>query len=82
MIQTQPFYIAGLKDIEKCKSSAFGAMGCFIFTFLASVCLVMMEGRRHIELPMAQGGYTQVRQRLPNEYDLAVPESLQRGTFS
>ena len=37
MLSTQPFFIAGIEDEEKARSSAFGAMGCFIVTFLLSV---------------------------------------------
>jgi hypothetical protein len=37
LIQTQPFFIAGIEDPEEARSSAFGAMGMFLFTFLASM---------------------------------------------
>jgi len=36
MATTQPFYIAGVADHEKFKDNAFGAMGMFIFSFMAS----------------------------------------------
>ena len=33
----QPFYVSGLEDIEAAKSSAFGALGLFIFAFASSI---------------------------------------------
>ena len=33
----QPFYVSGLEDIEAAKSSAFGALGLFIFAFATSL---------------------------------------------
>jgi hypothetical protein len=36
MIQSQSFYISGLEDPEEARKSAFGAMGMFVVTFVAS----------------------------------------------
>eukprot|EP00978_Attheya_sp_CCMP212_P027444 scaffold91900_cov59-Attheya_sp.AAC.5 len=43
MISKQPFYIGGLEDVDHCKSSAFGAVGMFVFTFVASVAHICYE---------------------------------------
>jgi len=37
LIQTQPFFIAGIEDASEARTSAFGAMGMFLFTFVASL---------------------------------------------
>jgi len=37
LLATQPFLIAGIEDYDTAKSSAFGAAGMFVFTFLASM---------------------------------------------
>ena len=37
MIHTQPFFIGGINNDAQAQTSAFGAMGMFIFTFLASI---------------------------------------------
>lgn len=34
---TQPFFIAGIENQATAQSSAFGASGLFLFTFLASM---------------------------------------------
>jgi len=36
-LATQPFLIAGIEDYDTAKSSAFGASGMFVVTFLASM---------------------------------------------
>jgi len=43
LISKQPFYIGGLEDVDLCKSSAVGAMGMFLFTFVASVAHICYE---------------------------------------
>lgn len=37
MIQTQSFYISGIEDPDQAKTNAYGAMGMFLFTFIASL---------------------------------------------
>ena len=37
MIHTQPFFIGGLENVEEARSNAFGAMGMFLVTFVASM---------------------------------------------
>eukprot|EP00561_Arcocellulus_cornucervis_P011312 CAMPEP_0185816878 /NCGR_PEP_ID=MMETSP1322-20130828/18199_1 /TAXON_ID=265543 /ORGANISM="Minutocellus polymorphus, Strain RCC2270" /LENGTH=232 /DNA_ID=CAMNT_0028513859 /DNA_START=48 /DNA_END=746 /DNA_ORIENTATION=+ len=37
LLTYQPFYVSGLEDLEGAKSSAFGALGTFIFTFASSI---------------------------------------------
>jgi hypothetical protein len=36
MLTTQPFFITGIDDVEEAKSSAFGAFGMFMATFVLS----------------------------------------------
>jgi hypothetical protein len=37
MIHTQPFFISGIEDMAEARASAWGATGCFLVTFLASM---------------------------------------------
>jgi hypothetical protein len=37
MIHSQPFFIAGIEDAAVARASAWGATGCFLVTFLASM---------------------------------------------
>lgn len=37
MIHSQSFFIGGLENDEEARSNAFGAMGMFLFTFVASL---------------------------------------------
>uniref|UniRef100_A0A7S4JA43 Uncharacterized protein n=1 Tax=Odontella aurita TaxID=265563 RepID=A0A7S4JA43_9STRA len=43
MILKQPFYISGLKDVENCKQSAFGAMVLFVIVFFVSICYLCFD---------------------------------------
>ena len=45
MITTQPFYIGGLDDPDDARSSAFGAAGMFLATFVLSVIGIWYDGR-------------------------------------
>lgn len=61
MLTTQSFFIAGIEDEEKAKSSAFGAMGCFIFTFAASVAGIWYDSNKSpsdiVETDMPESEY-------------------------
>jgi hypothetical protein len=60
MISSQSFFIAGLEDPEEAKNSAFGAMGMFIFTFVASVGGIVYDSNfKKVEIgtPEAAEGY-------------------------
>lgn len=37
MLVKQPFFVGGIDDVDTAKSSAFGAAGMFLFTFVVSV---------------------------------------------
>jgi hypothetical protein len=37
VIYSQPFFISGIENDEEARASAFGAMGMFLVTFLASL---------------------------------------------
>jgi len=37
IINSQPFFIAGIEDEDKAKTSAFGAMVMFVLTFVGSI---------------------------------------------
>jgi hypothetical protein len=43
MLIHQPFFIGGIDDVEKAKSSAFGAAGTFFFTFLISILYLIAD---------------------------------------
>lgn len=49
MIQTQPFFIAGIEDYDEAKSSAFGAMAMFVVTFVASLLGMWYDSQNKIE---------------------------------
>lgn len=54
LITTQPFYLAGIEDVEKAQGSAYGATGMFLFTFLASIGGIWFDSMQKIE-PVANG---------------------------
>ena len=54
LITTQPFYLAGIEDVEKAQGSAYGATGMFLFTFLASIGGIWFDSMQKIE-PAANG---------------------------
>ena len=54
LITTQPFYLAGIDDVEKAQGSAYGATGMFLFTFLASIGGIWFDSMQKIE-PVANG---------------------------
>ena len=54
MLQSQPFFIAGIEDSEFAGANAFGAMGCFLFCFVASMVGMWYDSQYKVE-PM-QGG--------------------------
>mmetsp|Transcript_3109 Transcript_3109/g.5270 ORF Transcript_3109/g.5270 Transcript_3109/m.5270 type:complete len:105 (-) Transcript_3109:57-371(-) len=56
MIHTQPFYIGGLKSDAQAQTSAFGAMGMFVFTFLASLCGIYYDSHFKKEPLPAENG--------------------------
>ena len=41
MLVHQPFLMGGIEDVEKAKTSAFGAAGTFFFTFLISIVYLL-----------------------------------------
>jgi hypothetical protein len=49
MIQTQSFFIAGLDDADAARNSAFGAMGMFLFTFVASMLGIWYDSQHKPE---------------------------------
>ena len=43
MLVHQPFMVGGIDDVEKAKTSAFGAAGTFFFTFLISILYLIAD---------------------------------------
>mmetsp|Transcript_6139 Transcript_6139/g.13592 ORF Transcript_6139/g.13592 Transcript_6139/m.13592 type:complete len:84 (+) Transcript_6139:292-543(+) len=41
MLVKQPFFIGGIEDVDVAKSSAFGAAGMFLFTFVVSIMFLV-----------------------------------------
>ena len=37
MVSTQPFFIAGIDNVDRAKTSAFGSMAMFIVAFVLSI---------------------------------------------
>ena len=56
MIQTQPFFIAGIEDYDEAKSNAFGAMAMFVVTFVASLLGMWYDSQNKIEETTAADG--------------------------
>lgn len=46
MLMKQPFYIGGIEDVERAKSSAFGAAATFLFTFVVSIAYMIMDAQK------------------------------------
>jgi hypothetical protein len=49
MIQSQPFFIAGLDDPSENRNSAFGAMFMFMVTFSLSIAGIWYDGQQKAE---------------------------------
>lgn len=45
MLVHQPFFIGGIEDVEKAKSSAFGAAGTFFLVFLISIVYLIADAQ-------------------------------------
>lgn len=45
MLIHQPFFIAGIEDVDGAKNSAFGAAGTFFLTFLISIIYLIADNR-------------------------------------
>lgn len=52
----QPLYILGVEDVEQAKSSAFGAAGTFLFTFIVSIVYMIRESKPNRLQTARQGG--------------------------
>ena len=46
MLTKQPFYIAGIEDVEQAQSSAWGAMTMFLVTFVASLAGIWYDNSK------------------------------------
>mmetsp|Transcript_21168 Transcript_21168/g.44250 ORF Transcript_21168/g.44250 Transcript_21168/m.44250 type:complete len:105 (-) Transcript_21168:342-656(-) len=46
MLVKQPFFIGGIEDVDVAKSSAFGASGMFLFTFVVSILVLVRNSGR------------------------------------
>ena len=68
MISTQPFFIAGIEDVAEAKSSAFGACGMFIFTFVASTVGIWYDtqSKALAQSEEAEAGYQLAGADFPN----------------
>ena len=72
MIQSQSFFIAGLENDEEARTNAFGAMGMFLFTFVASLAGMWYDSRSKAE-PVTDG-------EEEGEYHLSHGEMPSYGT--
>lgn len=48
MLMTQPFFVGGIENVEKSKSSAFNAAFLFFITFLSSIGYMIHDSRRTV----------------------------------
>lgn len=46
MLQTQPFFIAGIEDPEQARDNAFGATGMFLVCFILSIAGIYYDGKK------------------------------------
>mmetsp|Transcript_4002 Transcript_4002/g.6696 ORF Transcript_4002/g.6696 Transcript_4002/m.6696 type:complete len:103 (-) Transcript_4002:188-496(-) len=74
LISQQSFYIAGIEDADEAKNSAFGAMGMFIFTFVASMAGIWYDSNYKQE-PIAENEATE-------GYQLSTGDTPTYGTSS
>jgi hypothetical protein len=67
MLTTQPFFIGGIEDYEKARSSAYGAFGMFLFTFILSLIGIVYDSKKgDVEDDSAEAGYQLARDNIPN----------------
>lgn len=45
LVHSQPFFIAGIEDAEEARANAFGAMGMFLVTFIASLAGIWHDSK-------------------------------------
>jgi len=77
MLVTQPFFIGGIEDEDKAKTSAFGAMGMFAFTFIASMAGLWYDSQYKAEPIEAGEGGDGAEYHLSSE---SVPKSYGTST--
>jgi hypothetical protein len=78
MIKKQPLYIKGIDDSNQhvTKTSAFGAMGMFIFLFTASAVYICFYKHRDSEHHLRSQGYMRPIQRSGSRgYHVELPHS-------
>jgi hypothetical protein len=66
LITTQPFFLAGIDDVEKAQGSAYGATGMFLFTFLASLGGIWFDSMHKIE-PIVTNGAPEAEYHLSHD---------------
>mmetsp|Transcript_12862 Transcript_12862/g.24432 ORF Transcript_12862/g.24432 Transcript_12862/m.24432 type:complete len:102 (-) Transcript_12862:133-438(-) len=49
MLQTQPFFIAGVEDAEEARNNAFGAMGMFLACFVLSIIGIWYDSQYKVD---------------------------------
>jgi hypothetical protein len=74
IISQQSFFIAGLEDADEAKNSAFGAMGMFAFTFVASIAGIWYDSNYKQE-PIAE-------EEAAEGYQLSTGDTPTYGTSS
>ena len=71
LIQTQPFFIAGIEDPAENRNSAFGAMFMFLITFALSMGGIWYDGQSKAET---------IEKEIDGEYQLASEHVQSYGT--
>jgi hypothetical protein len=49
MLQTQPFFLSGIEDVELARNNAFGAMGMFLVCFVLSAVGIWYDSQYKVE---------------------------------
>jgi hypothetical protein len=65
MLSSQPFFIGGIEDADNARTSAFGACGMFVFTFIISALGIWYDAQNKEE-PESEGEYALATDEVPN----------------
>jgi len=73
LLSTQPFFIAGINDVNVAKTSALGALGAFVGMFIISIVGICRSSRHVLSSDVIdRGSYN----RLNVNLDYQMSESL------
>ena len=83
LLKMQPFFISGIPDYKLARTSAFGAMWAYIFTFCISVVLMIRDGRRkRRDMVLARASYGRPPPLGIQDYDVTSRDEETEGAFA